>query len=31
MMVDRLTQLGWRIDAEDAEDQWWSALVRRVA
>lgn len=31
MMLDRLRQLGWRVDAEDTEDQWWSILIRRAA
>jgi ribosomal protein L11 methyltransferase len=29
MMVEALQGAGWRIDAEDAEEQWWSVRVRR--
>jgi ribosomal protein L11 methyltransferase len=29
MMVSALEAAGWRIDAEDAEEQWWSVRVRR--
>jgi ribosomal protein L11 methyltransferase len=29
MMVTALEAAGWRIDAEDAEEQWWSVRVRR--
>lgn len=29
MMVAALEAAGWRIDAEDAEEQWWSVRVRR--
>lgn len=29
MMVSTLTDNGWRVIAEDAEDIWWSAIVRR--
>jgi len=29
LMVAALEAAGWRIDAEDAEEQWWSVRVRR--
>lgn len=29
MMVTALEAAGWRIDAEDADEQWWSVRVRR--
>lgn len=30
MMLDALSQRGWRVLAEDAEDIWWSASIARV-
>jgi hypothetical protein len=26
--VDALTASGWTVDAEDVEDEWWSATIR---
>jgi ribosomal protein L11 methyltransferase len=28
-MVETLAATGWRVDAEDAEDVWWSARIAR--
>ena len=28
-VLETLTATGWRVDAEDAEDVWWSARIAR--
>jgi len=29
MMVGEIGRGGWRVDLEDAEDEWWSVLISR--